>query len=156
MKYCDILDSIREIKEAPLTDKTASILADLLYIKKNWNCEKHIDPMPDMMELSHGEQPFSLSMAETWCAHMENEDGSTGPHWSMERIQQEITLRCIKCDPVEFWAVINAIYSDDVAVAKKHNVNTMDYYIDRAKAWLDDKDAVEDKAAAYYQYVVKH
>lgn len=99
---------------------------------------------------------FDQDMAEEWTAHMENEDGTVGPHWPLDKIKQELNQRGIKCDPVKFWAVINSIYSDDVAVAKKHSVNTMDYYIDRAKAWLDDKDAVTDKAAAYYQYVVRH
>lgn len=31
-----------------------------------------------------------------------------------------------------------------------------EFYADMAHAWLDDKDAVEDKAAAYYCYVVQH
>lgn len=99
---------------------------------------------------------FGRKMAMEWTANMENEDGTTGPHWSMERIQEEMEQHGVKCDPVKFWAVINAIYSDDVAVAKKHGVNTMEYYIDRAKAWLEDKDAVPDKAGAYYMYITKH
>lgn len=99
---------------------------------------------------------FTRQMAEEWTQGMENEDGSRGPHWTLERIKQEMDQRNIKCDLYKFWAVINSIYSDDVAIAKKHSVNTMDYYIDRAKAWLEDKDAVKDKAAAYYQYVVQH
>ena len=49
------------------------------------------------------------------------------------------------------------MYSDYVKASKKHGVGgNMDYYVDMALAWLDDKDAVEDKAAAYYRYVVKH
>lgn len=99
--------------------------------------------------------PFSKEMAEEWTRGMKNEDGSKGPHWTMEQVKQVIAQKGVTHDPVEFWAVINAIYSDDVAVAKKHNVNTIDYYVDRAKAWLDDKDAIEDKAAAYYMYIVK-
>ncbi len=99
---------------------------------------------------------FSREMAEEWTAHMRNEDGTTGPHWSLDRIEREMQQRSIQCDPIEFWAVINSIYSDDVAIAKKHNINTMDYYMDRARAWLEDKDAVRDKAAAYYEYVVQH
>ena len=54
-------------------------------------------------------------------------------------------------------AALNAVYSDYVKIAKKHGVGgNMDYYVDMALAWLDDKDAVQDKAAAYYRYVVKH
>lgn len=99
---------------------------------------------------------FNRQMAEEWTEGMENEDDTRGPHWTLEKIKQEVEQRGIKCDLYKFWAVINSIYSDDVTIAKKHNVNTMDYYIDRAVAWLKDKDAVHDKAAAYYTYVVKH
>ena len=64
--------------------------------------------------------------------------------------------RGIDCDPLQFFAVLNAVYSDYYAVAKKHGVNKMDFYADIAKAWLNDSDAVEDKAARYFEFVVKH
>ena len=32
----------------------------------------------------------------------------------------------------------------------------MDFYVDMASAWINDKDAVKDKAWAYFEYVVKH
>ena len=152
MTYKNILESIEQIKAEPLTDQTASILANLLFIKKHWCHTDH----GKIMQETVNEPVMDMAMAEEWCAHMQNEDGTTGPHWPMERIQQEMSQRGIQCDLVKFWAVINSIYSDDVAVAKEHGVNTMDYYIDRATAWLDDKDAVKDKAAAYYSYVVRH
>lgn len=106
--------------------------------------------------MSHGSPQFDEHMAKEWTAMMENEDGSKGPHWTLEQAKKVLEQRGIQHDPYEFWAVLNAIYSDDVAVAKKHGVNKMDYYVDRAIAWLEDKDAVKDKAAAYYEYVVKH
>lgn len=105
--------------------------------------------------MSHGSPQFDEHMAREWTAMMENEDGTKGPHWTMEQAKKVLEQRGIQHDPHEFWAVLNAIYSDDVAVAKKHGVNKMDYYVDRAVAWLEDKDAVKDKAAAYYEYVVK-
>lgn len=153
MTYKDIVHAIKDIKEhEPLTDKTSRILADLMYIRDHWH-----DSQAEAMDEAHEcHQGFTEDIAVDWADHMKNEDGTAGPHWSMERIQQEIAQRGICCNLVEFWAVINAIYSDDCAVAKKHNVNTMDYYIDRTKAWLHDKDAVSDKAAAYYRYIVKH
>lgn len=105
--------------------------------------------------MSHGTPQFDEHMAREWTAMMENEDGTKGPHWTMEQAKKVLEQRNLRCDPYEFWAVLNAIYSDDVAVAKKHGVNKMDYYVDRAVAWLEDKDAVKDKAAAYYEYIVK-
>ena len=51
--------------------------------------------------------------------------------------------------------MINSIYSDFDPVLKKHNANSIDAYVGLAKAWLKDKDAVENKAMAYWEYVVK-
>ena len=95
-------------------------------------------------------------LAKEWTSHMKNGDGTTGAHWPMEQTKQLMQQRNISADPVEFFAVLNMVYSDYCNVAKKHNVHNIDYYIDVAKAWLDDKDAVPDKAAAYYECVVKH
>ncbi len=98
---------------------------------------------------------MDFEMAKEWMEGLENEDGTKGPHWTYDQAKQLVQQNNLALDPVEFWCVINAIYSDDVAVAKKHGVNKPDYYVDRAKAWLTDKDAVEGKAAAYFCYIVK-
>ena len=95
-------------------------------------------------------------LAKEWTAHMKNGDGTTGAHWPMEQVKQLMQQRGINADPAEFFAILNSVYSDYYTVAKKHNVHNIDFYIDIAKAWLDDKDAVPDKAAAYYECVVKH
>ena len=103
-----------------------------------------------------GHMPFDRRMAEEWTANMENEDGTKGPHWSFEQAKQVMAHRGIECDPAEFWAALNMIYSDYVKVAKKFNVGSnIDFYVDMAKAFLDDKDAGPDKLAKYYQYVVR-
>ena len=48
------------------------------------------------------------------------------------------------------------IYSDYVKVAKKFGVgDKIDFYVDMAKAFLDDKDAGPDKLAKYYKYIVR-
>lgn len=101
--------------------------------------------------------PFTREIAEEWTSHMENEDGTKGPHWSLDQTKQVQAQRGIECDPLEFWVAMNAEYSDRCAVNKKHNVNTIDFYADSAIAfWLKDRDAVQDKLAAYYEYVVRH
>lgn len=102
-------------------------------------------------------RPLDVETAEEWAADMDNEDGTHGPHWSMDQVRQLMAQRGITCPLPDFFAVLNAVYSDYVKVAKKHGVGgNMDYYVDMALAWLDDKDAVEDKAAAYYRYIVRH
>lgn len=95
-------------------------------------------------------------LAKEWTAMMENEDGTKGPHWSMEQIKKVIEQRGLHGDPVEIWVAMNMMYSDYCKVAKKLGVNTMDFYAEMARAFLDDKDAgVPDKLAAYYEYIVK-
>lgn len=105
---------------------------------------------------SHGNMKFTREMAEEWTKNMENADKTHGAHWTMEQTKQVLAQRKLECDPIEFYAILNAMYSDYSDVAKKHGVNNMDFYADLAKAWLNDKDSVEDKAAAYFEYVVKH
>jgi hypothetical protein len=113
------------------------------------------DPQRGMAE-HHMMPMFDMEIAREWVEGMHNEDGSTGAHWTMEQVKPIMQQKGVDAEPEEFWAVMNALYSDYCKVAKKHNVSTVDFYADMAKAWLEDKDAVEDKAAAYYEYVVKH
>jgi len=96
------------------------------------------------------------SMATEWSRQMRNADGTTGPHWTMEQIKQVMAQRGISGEPLEYFLVFNMLYSDFSAVFRKHGVgDKIDFYADMAKAWLEDKDAVEDKLAAYYECVVK-
>lgn len=106
--------------------------------------------------MSQATPKFNKRMADEWTAQMQNEDGSKGPHWSMDQVRQVMEQKKIDCDETEFFAVLNAIYSDYSAVAQKHGVNKQDFYLDMAKAFLQDKDAVKDKASAYYLYIVRH
>lgn len=100
---------------------------------------------------------MTKSMAEEWLHSMQNADGTTGPHWTFEQCKQVMQQRGLDCDPVEFWVAMNAEYSDRCAVNEKHGMRSIDFYADSACAfWLNDKDAVKDKEAAYYKYVVKH
>lgn len=100
--------------------------------------------------------PFTKDMALEWTSLMKNSDGSTGPHWTIDQTKQVMAQRGINCNPNDFYAVLNSLYSDFGEVFKKHGVSKMDFYADMAKAWIKDSDAVPDKAAAYFEYVVKH
>lgn len=105
---------------------------------------------------SYMAMPMTREMAEEWTHGMKNEDGTKGPHWTFDQAKQVMAQKGIECDsPESFWAIMNSLYSDYCAVFKKHGVNNMDMYIDLACAWLNDKDAVKNKAAAYYEHIVK-
>ena len=97
------------------------------------------------------------SIAHEWMRKMKNSDGTRGPHWNMEQIRSIMEKHGIREDPIKFQVAMNATYSDLSEVFKKLGINNIDAYISFAKAfWLDDQDAVKDKLASYYEYVVKH
>lgn len=93
--------------------------------------------------------------AHEWMENLRNEDGTKGPHWTKEQTTQVMKQKGIDCDPVEFWVAMNAMYSDYFNVAKKMNVNNVDFYTHMAKAFIDDKDAGEGKLMRYYESVVE-
>ena len=51
---------------------------------------------------------------------------------------------------------MNSLYSDYCEALRESSISTPEVYVRLAKAWIDDRDAVEDKASAYFTYVVKH
>lgn len=135
-----------------------------------WNPGKYsarVDNMPrDEMshhkgEMSPGyakydEDSMTRETAMRWVSGMKNEDGTTGPHYSMEQAKQIMEQYKIDCDEIEFFVTINMIYSDYCKVAKKNNCSTIEFYACMAKAFLEDKDAQPNKLERYYTCIVKH
>ena len=99
--------------------------------------------------------------AEAWAAHMENEDGTTGPHWPMEQttaLAESIGLSWEKISPWCWWITMNMMYSDYSGVAEKYGVSIAEFYADMARAFLMDKDGpgAKKKLGAYYHGIVEH
>ena len=134
---------IKSILEGPVTSGSVRDLAGLLYIKRH--CP----------ELS-GEEPMDAERICEWVSHMENADGTTGPHWTASEalaIQRQFH---IACNPEEFYAALNMMYSDYCEAAAAAGASTVELYARMAKAFLDDKDAQPDKLARYYTYIARH
>lgn len=103
------------------------------------------------------EDKLTKDMANAWMIGLQNEDGTKGPHWTLDQAKQVMQQRGVGFDPVLFWAALNMMYSDYCNVFKKHGVgDRVDFYADMAAAWLDDADGPEPtkKAAAYYECIV--
>lgn len=101
--------------------------------------------------------PIDHETAERWMQSLKNEDGTTGPHWTLEQVKQLMQQRGITgVDPIRVWVAMNAEYSDHVTVNRKYNMDRPEYYLDTAlTTWLNDRDAIPNKEAAYYEYIVK-
>lgn len=85
---------------------------------------------------------------------MENEDGTKGPHWTVEETtsvanQMGINLKSEKHNKWDWFVAMNMIYSDfyKAVVAMTGSANTK-YFAELAKAWLCDKDISEGKMNA--------
>lgn len=98
-------------------------------------------------------QHLTHDEAEEWCDSMVNADGTKGCHWTLEQTQDVAKQRSINCDPNDFWAVMNMMYSDYCQVAKRQSVDTPGFYADMAKAFLEDADAADGKAYLYWDCI---
>lgn len=107
-----------------------------------------------------GEMEITRDLAERWVSGMKNEDKSApaGGKWTPDMLKPMAQKYGIPTEGKRFWefyAMTNAMYSDYGEVARKHGINTPDFYACLAKAWMNDKDANPNKTALYYKYIVK-
>lgn len=104
---------------------------------------------------------FSKKDIETWKSMMKNEDGTRGAHFRTEDVKRACEKAGIDCDEFGddiFALAMNMEYSDGYKVAKKYGVDIPEYYADRAKAFLRDKDfdgKPEEKLYLYYKTLVE-
>lgn len=94
--------------------------------------------------------------AEEWVHRMKNADGTEGEHWRLDQVKALMSQKAMDRNPYEIYAVMNAMYSDYGKVLKKRGVTTPDAYLDMALAFINDPDAVDNKAMMYYECIVKH
>lgn len=99
-------------------------------------------------------EPLTEDTAKQWARNMQNEDGTKGPHWTMEQTSKVMRDMKEDFDEIDFWLAMNATYSDMCKEFRKYNIDKPEAYADFAIAfWLCDDDAVEDKLSAYYEFI---
>lgn len=111
-------------------------------------------------EKEHGPH-FNEEYARKAVMKMENEDGTRGPHWSLEETttlasQYGIALGS-KFNRYDWFVALNMVYSDYYRVIMNiTGSNNTKHYVEFAKAWLNDKDIDEGKRntmqVLLYQY----
>lgn len=105
-------------------------------------------------EAEHGPH-FNEEHARKAVSKMENEDGTRGPHWSVEETtalasQYGINLGS-RFNRYDWFVALNMVYSDYYKVIiSMTNSNSTKHFVELAKAWINDKDIDEGKMWYYY------
>lgn len=157
-----IKEEITRLEQGPTTYTNCEKLAYLYTVLDHMDGQKTAKPHDYANEKTatskiHEARPveeLSADMVMELAAKMENEDGSHGPHWTMEQIKNVMAQKGITADPADFYLAMNMMYSDYYNVAKRMNMNNTEFYASMAKAFLDDKDGGKDKLMKYFRYVV--
>lgn len=98
-------------------------------------------------EAEHGPH-FNEEHARKAVSKMENEDGTRGPHWSIEETttlanQYGISLGN-RFNRYDWFVALNMVYSDYYKVIINiTNSNSTKHFVELAKAWINDKDIDE-------------
>ncbi len=143
-------NSIAEYMTMPASERSASAVRGMA---ECW------EAMERMERCICHDGRFTQADAENWNAHMINDDGSMGGHWTLAQTNafaQKVGISFERITEYCWNTAMNMIYSDYCTVATKYGVGTPEFYGEMAKAFLFDKDAKSpnEKMSAYYSGIV--
>lgn len=137
---------IHEYMDMQISSRNVTAITDMIA------CLSALDVFEDAKDAEH----FDMSTAQKWVDGMKNDDGTHGAHWSFTDTEQVRKSRGYKCDPTDFYALINMMYSDYYNTGHDFGVNTPDFYASLAHDFLNDADAQKNKTAKYYACIANH
>lgn len=143
----------KELLKHVTDDKLREFTRDALSMIKETNHDLYEDLEMHLYKNIYGCH-FSEWMVDKATKHMMNNDGSTGPHWTIEQtnaVAKQYGILFDKYNEYDWNYVMNMIFSDFYGIIS----NDVQSYVRFAKAWLEDKDGPEGKAFKYYYEIVK-
>lgn len=150
-----IKEQLHEIMERPVTlghAEEVTVYANAICTLYKLG-DDHFRESAKMMEFTEGD-------AKEWTADMQNADGTTGPHWSMDQTSAIADGMGVQETDIPRWAwgvTMNMMYSDYYPVAVEFGLNRPEFYAALAKAFLLDKDGPgpERKLMEYYEHIAR-
>lgn len=94
---------------------------------------------------------FTEEDAKAWVSAM-----NPPAKWTMEQTTEVMNKQGFYHKPCEFWAVMNALYSDYGKTMAKFGADKPEVWAALAHDWLDDMDVEPGKAGRYFRDIVKH
>lgn len=98
-------------------------------------------------------------IAEKWTKGMKNEDGTSGPHWSLTETKEVAEKhKMTKYDEYAWYVTMNMMYSDYYKVIEKLGADPVSFACYMSDAFLGDADSVpaNKKVEEYFKHIVKH
>lgn len=126
-----------KIKNYPLTQESAKLYVLLSRVKKYMKCEEH--------------HALTNEEAAAWVKHM-----TPAARWTMDQTTAVMQQKGYSHNTCEFYAVMNSLASDYGKTMAKYGADKPEIWAELANDWLNDADAKDGKAAAYYTEIVKH
>lgn len=124
------------------------VFANLTYNLEDYNPIEYKNIEYKMYKMAYGDS-LTEDMAKYWVSKMENKDGTTGEHWTLQQTNNVMSQYGIKANSYDWYAVMNMIYSD--YFNPKFSINE---YVELAKDWIYDKDVGNGKTLKYYLFIV--
>lgn len=119
------------------------------YIKES-DTEKYEKLEMKMHEIVYG-KVITEDMAKEWVSSMR-----PVAKWTMEDTNAVIKQYGLNIDPIQFYVVMNMLYSDMKNVlGSGDDEESLEKYVEATKDWLNDDDVGKDKLYDYYKYVIK-
>lgn len=136
-------DGLVDYMRLPLSQRSAEAVSSMI------ECIHKVDELMKCKTAAVESEDLS-----GWAAHMKNEDGTVGAHWTTAETE---LYRPSEIEPTDWNLTMNMIYSDYFGVANKYGLDIVEFYVDMAKAFLLDKDAKgpHKKLVAYYNHIAK-
>lgn len=110
----------------------------------------------------HKEKEKHMSMkeiAEEWTKGMKNEDGTSGPYWSLAETKEVAEKhKMTKYDEYAWYVTMNMMYSDYYKVIEKMSADPVSFACYMSDAFLGDADSVpaNKKVKEYFEHIVQH
>lgn len=106
-----------------------------------------------------GSKKLTMEEAQEWVESMENEDEEHpfGGPFDLEmakKLAEKVGVKTEGQRFIDFYAAINAIWSDYGKTFAKYELEDPVFYACLAKDWINDRDAVKNKAWMYYHCIV--
>jgi len=135
------------VKEASY-EQLKEFVDDALSMLKETNHDTYEDLEMYLYKEIHGKH-FTEWLVEKATKNMINEDGTTGPHWTIEQttsVARQNNVVFDKFNEYDWNYVMNMMYSDYYGAVP----NDLSVYIRMSIKFLEDKDAHTGKALCYY------